>query len=201
MPALLLCVLVFLLVYKYKRSQLEKEEDQQQAEYNALEAKASLPIKRPLTDLPTITIPIDQLPFHENKGRKLDKIQATIQSLSKETICNFNGVSNTELKLKYGAGNLNELTEYDQNYLLLVRTLADWSAQLYELDLLDDAITVANFAIECKSDVSKTYATLARIYKHQNRMDNLYQLLPIAEARTTTIDLKKAVYDVLNEYE
>ena len=83
----------------------------------------------------------------------------------------------------------------------LVRTLAEWSTRLLELGYDDDAIAVAEFAIDCNSDVSKTYTTLAKIYKKQGQLDKLYDLIPMVENLSTPIDLKKAIYDVINDYE
>lgn len=200
MPVLLLCILVLILLLKHRLSSLDQQEQRKTEEYWSKEKKASLPIKKSMEDLVFLTIPVEQLPFHDTTDSKLAAIQATILELSKKKICNLSGISNTDLKLKYGAGNLDELSEYDQNYTTLLRVLGDWSARLLELGYEEDALTVANYAIACNTDVSKTYSTLARIYKSRGQLDQLYALIPIAESASTLIDLKKAIYDVLNEY-
>jgi len=201
MPALLFCILVFIVFLKYKLSKVETEESQQLDDYLRLERKASLPIRKSLKNLSFIELPLDELPFHPNQSTKLDKIEKQIKVLSKEKICNLSGTTNTELKLRYGAGNLDELSEYDENFAKLLRLLADWSEELYNLGFDEDAVMIATTAINYQSDVKKTFTTLARIYKKQNQIEKVYELLPIAEERSHTIDLKKAVYDVINEYE
>lgn len=200
MPVFLLCILLLILLLKHRLNSLEHLEEQENDAFWSKENKASLPIQKSMDDLVFLTIPADRLPFHDATDAKLIAIQNTILELSQQKICNLSGISNTDLKLKYGAGNLSELSEYDQNYAALLRTLADWSARLFELGYDEDALTVANYALDCKTDVSKTYSTLARIYKKRGQIDQLYALIPIAESVSTMIDLKKVIYDVLNEY-
>lgn len=200
MPVMLMCVILFILLFKYRLNSITKQEKLQEDNYLQMEETASLSAEKSLEDLNFISIPLDRFHFHSSNDTKLSQIEEEIRTLSTEKICNLNGISNTDLKLKYGAKNLGQLSEYDQNYLVLVRTLAEWSARLFELGYDDDAIAVAEYAIDCNSDVSKTYTTLARIYKKNGQMDKLYDLLPLVETLSTPIDLKKAIYDVLNEY-
>lgn len=200
MPVLLLCILLLILLLKHRLSSLDQQEQKEQEEFWSKEKKSSLPIKKSMDDLVFLTIPVDRLPFHHTTDTKLAAIQKAIQELSQQKICNLSGISNTDLKLKYGAGNLDELSEYDQNYTTFLRILGDWSARLLELGYEEDALTVANYALDYKTDVSKTYSTLARIYKNRGQFDQLYALIPIAESASSLIDLKKVIYDVLNEY-
>jgi len=86
MPALLFCILVFIVFLKYKLSKVETEESQQLDDYLRLERKASLPIRKSLKNLSFIELPLDELPFHPNQSTKLDKIEKQIKVLSKEKI-------------------------------------------------------------------------------------------------------------------
>lgn len=200
MPTLLLCVLVFMFLFRRRLHTIEKEEQKSEAQYLERERKASLPIKRSLNDLSFLTIP-STLPFHPDATGALLTCEQTMQSLSSKQICNLSGISNTDLKLKYGAGNLELLASYDENYTLLLRTLADWSELLFQQGFDADAITVAKYAISCGSDVRKTYAVLATIYKKQGNLQALYDLLPVAQKNSRTLDLKKVVYEVINQPE
>lgn len=200
MPVMLMCVILFILLFKYRLNSITKQEKLQEEHYLQIEKTASCTAEKSLKDLTFISIPLERFRFHSSNDTQLSQIEEAIQKLSTEKICNLNGISNTDLKLKYGAKNLSQLSEYDQNYLELVRTLAQWSDRLFELGYDDDAIAVAEYAIDCNSDVSKTYTTLARIYKKNGQLDKLYDLIPLVETISTPIDLKKAIYDVLNEY-
>ena len=201
LPVMLICVLCFCMVLKYKLRTIESKEKQQTEELIRLERKASLPIKRDMSSLTFISVPIANLPFKKDIPAKAASYQNTIKELSTEKICNLSGLTNTDLKIKYGAGNLNELMEYDQNYTLLIRTLADWGTWLYEIQFTKDAQIVLEYAKDCNSDIRKNYATLAKIYKSQEQYDKIYDLIDFVEPLCKTIDLKKAIYDVINDYE
>lgn len=201
MPVMLMCIVLFLILFKYRLNSIIRQERLQEEEYWRIEQAASLSANKSLEYLSFISIPLERFSFHSSDDTKLSQLEEEIKNLSKEKICNLSGISNTDLKLKYGAKNLGILSEYDQNYSDLVRTLAEWSTRLFELDYDDDAIAVAEYAIECNSDVSKTYTTLAKIYKKHGQLDKLYDLIPIVETLSTPVDLKKAIYNVLNEYE
>lgn len=200
LPTLLICIVIFIVILKFKLRAIEQKEAQEEAEFLALEQKASLPVKRDMNDLSFFTIPLDTLPFLTNTDKELQKIQDEVRKLSTKKICSLSNMSNTDLKLKYGAGNLKELSEYDQNYTTLLRTLADWGLCLYKHGYLKEAELVCEYAKACGSDIRNTYITLARIYKEQNRIEEIYSLLKFVEPITTMLDLKKAIYDVLNEY-
>lgn len=201
LPVMLICILCFCGILKYKLRTLEKKEHEQTEAFIRRERKASLPIKRDMSDLTFITIPITKLPMQEDATPKAASYQNTIKELYTMKICNLSSLSNTDLKLKYGAGNLNELMEYDQNYTLLIRTLADWGTWLYENQFTKDAQIVLEYAKDCNSDIKKNYATLAKIYKSQEQYDKIYDLIHFVEPLCKTIDLKKAIYDVINDYE
>lgn len=200
LPVMLICICIFAVIFKYKLRAIEKSETRQQEEFFQREQKASLPIKRSMNDLQFTTIPLDKLPFLNNPPEELAAYQDKMKSLSQKKLCNLSGISNTDLKLKYGAGNLEELSSYDQNYALFLRTLADWGACLYEHQYPKEAQKVLEYAKDCKSDIRKNYATLARIYKDEKQFNKIYELLSFVETIPSTLDLKKPIYQVLNDY-
>ena len=61
----------------------------------------------------------------------VSECQQTLLSLSDSPIVNFTGLTNTDLKLMYGAPNIDLLMRYDQNYTTLACTLQKWADKLY----------------------------------------------------------------------
>lgn len=108
---------------------------------------------------------------------RIDGYEATIRELSQKKILNLTGRSNTELKLTYGAANLDELSCYDQNYTLLVRTLYQWAEALTELGLTEQAKPLLEFGILCHTDVSGNFLLLARLYRAEQNVSALDQLI------------------------
>ena len=201
MPVLLICVIIFAVTLKYKLRSVERIEKKQEEDFLQTERKASLPVKRDLGTLPLLSISLESLPFQENTSGKLASYETTIRELDSQKLCNLTSISNTDLKLKYGAGNLELLSTYEQNYILLIQTLTNWGTHLYHIQNYQESKMVLEYAVSCNSDMRQTYITLARIYKKEDQIDKIYELLSHVESVSTTLDLKKAIYGVLNEYE
>ncbi len=151
------------------------------------EAEANNVRKQTLDNLDYITIPIDSLPFFYGIDKNLEELQNTITSLSSCTIVNLSNYTNTELKLMYGPGNLADLTEYDQNFTLLVRTLHKWGEQLSTLGYEKEAIQVLEYAVSIKSDVTAGYLLLCKLYLKQGQPQKLDTLLSAASSLDTLL--------------
>lgn len=119
------------------------------------------------TSLDYIQIPLKKLPFHETTDTELYEIQSKIKELSKKQIINLTGLSNTDLKYKYGVSKFNHMAECDQNFTLLSRNLYKWGTYLYKKENYSEAQTVLEYAVSCKVDISGVYTTLANIYIKQ----------------------------------
>ncbi len=118
--------------------------------------------RKPLDGLDYIKIPLETFPthlLHEN-SEVLECIDI-MQSLSSQKIVNLTGYTNTDLKLEYGTANLPDLSEYDQNYTVLVRTLQKWADCLIDAGFSREAAVLMEFAVSTGTDVSRTYYRLA----------------------------------------
>ena len=100
-------------------------------------------------------------------------------------IVNFSGITNTDLKLRYGAANLPLLTEYDQNYTTLARTLQQWAVLLHKANENSAAITVLEYAMETGTDIRGSFELLARLYIMTGTPEKIDTLKEKANAITT----------------
>ena len=94
---------------------------------------------------------------------------------------NFTGWTNTDLKLEYGAANITILSEYDQNYTLLARTLQKWADQLIAAGYGKEASVIMEFAVSTNTDVSSTYYQLADYWASRGESFRIEQLIRTAE--------------------
>ncbi len=99
----------------------------------------------------------------------------------RQDISGLDYVDFTDLKLQYGAANLPALTQYDQNFTLLVRTLNSWGHRLDELSQYPEAIAVLSFAVKIGSDVKATYQLLAKLYQQEGESQKIQELKASAE--------------------
>lgn len=89
--------------------------------------------RKSLDGLNYITIPVEAFPFGlVLQNEQIAEYEQTIRDLAKEPVVNLTGFSNTDLKLEYGAPNIDLLSLYDQRYTTLVCTLQSWAALLYK---------------------------------------------------------------------
>ena len=140
--------------------------------------------RKSLDDLKYIDIPFESLPFSrgtDDTDEVLAADEAAVLSLKGKKIVNFTGISNTDLKLTYGAPNLPILSEYDQNYTSLVKSLDSWGNHLMERGLKTEARKVFEFAVGCKTDLKSTYLPLADIYVENFEFDRLDHLTEVVD--------------------
>ena len=103
--------IVFCLWLTYEIHKSRRKEEQSAEAFWAREAEANRTRRRPLDDLSYITIPFDTLPMDTMKDDpEIADCHDTLHSLSEGPIVNLTGISNTDLKLMYGAPNISHST-------------------------------------------------------------------------------------------
>ena len=106
-----------------------------------------------------------------------EECKEILRNLSTRKIVNLTGYTNTDLKLSYGTANITCLTEYDQNYTLLVSTLQKWAEVLYRGGAKKECRQVLEYAVSIGTDVSHTYFLLADLYDEEGESDLKYSLI------------------------
>lgn len=150
------------------------------------------------TSLDYIQVPLNKLPFHETTDPELCEIQCKIKELSKKQIINLTGLSNTDIKYKYGVAKFNHMVECDQNFTLLSRNLYKWGTYLYKKENYWEAQTVLEYAVACKVDISGVYTTLANIYIKQGYPSKIQHL----KEQVNNLDtlMKESIQKSLNDF-
>jgi hypothetical protein len=139
--------------------------------------------RKSLDNLNYIDVALDQLPVDVLMDRgDVRECVEQLKALSGQKVVNFTGFTNTDLKLNYGTANISLLTEYDQNYTLLVRTLQKWADLLLKSGYIREGRQVMEYAISIGTDVSKTYYELAMLYLAHGESDRITELMRAAEA-------------------
>lgn len=179
---ILASLIIFILVIshnlrKSKRIQASREESFWEKERRANETR-----RKSLDGLDYINIPLDQLPVHTmEEDERVAEYLRTIHELSTKPVVNLTGITNTDLKLEYGAPNITLLSEYDQSYTLLANTLQQWADLLHAKGYIDEARRILEFAVSTRTDVSRCYDLLSDIYIQSGESDKIAQLMETAE--------------------
>lgn len=172
LPYLLILLAVFaLLRNRSHRTYKEKEES-----FWEKEQRANLTRKQDISTLDYIQIPPELIPDGKYADPQLSSLEKELARLGNCKILNLSGISNTDLKLKYGAANLTSLSEYDMNFTSLARTISAYGKRLAELGHTEDAIAILEFGVSCKTDISTNYTLLGSLY-YENGQPEKAELL------------------------
>lgn len=174
--------MIFLGFFYFATKRAERKHRSNQLSYWEKERQANSVRRQPLDNLDYIVIPYDTLPLTTADTDELvAQCIRELKELSGETIVNLTGFTNTELKLQYGAPNITLLSRYDQNFTVLVRILQTWANRLEELGYPAEALTVLEFAIRNRTDVSGSYYLAAKLYVAQGTPEKISYLKRTAD--------------------
>ncbi|SER97019.1 hypothetical protein [Lachnobacterium bovis] len=169
------CLTIFIIFIAILTYQIHKS-DAKQAEVESAfwqkEYEANATRKADISTLNYISIPLERFPPILNT-----KAENEFRSLSEKKIINFSGMTNTELKLKYGVGNLEILSEYENNYNQLITTILEYADDLIDTNHIDNAIELLEFGVSINADVGIIYTKLADIYKSSGKTEKIPDLI------------------------
>ena len=201
-------VVIFLLVLHHNLRKSKKIGKKQETSFWEKENLANTTRKQPLDDL--VFLPFSAEEFFpltllsgKNVGEffascpEVKEIMPGLISLSDKKIVNLNGITNTDLKLKYGIANFNLLSEYDENYIQLVSLLHSYGSCYYRTGHMDAALKIFEYAVSLGSDVSDTYLFLSKIYQERNENTSLHKM--IQEVEKLPKSRKKVIFRKLKE--
>ncbi len=192
MPLMILpFVIILLSLFNLFRNRSRRSMKESQDAFWEKEQRANQTRKQDISHLDYIQIPLNTFPIGKYGDDKLSEFEQTLHTLSSRKILNLSGISNTDLKLQYGAANLPVLSDCDTQFTTLARTLSAYGEQLAALGHWQDAVHVLEFGVACKTDISKNYTLLGTLYREHNQTDKLNELIEIV--RSSDMLLKNTV--------
>lgn len=105
--------------------------------------------------------------------------------LSSDKMLNLSGITNTELKLEYGAANLDELSAYDANFTEFVSAVNIYAQELLADGQKNAAKGLLELAVSYHADAISIYTTLADLYKQDGQATQIQNLIASAEEINT----------------
>lgn len=179
---ILASLIIFILVIAHNIRKANNIQQKNEMSFWEKEKLANETRRQPLDGLNYIKIPLDRLPMHTmEENEQVAECLRIINELSEEPVVNLTGITNTDLKLEYGAANITALTQYDQNYTLLASTLQQWADLLYREGFVEETRQILEFAVDTRTDVSRCYDLLADICLQNGDNDKIEELTEIAK--------------------
>ena len=175
--------IIFILVVRHAIRRNRRIGDEAESSFWKREHDANEVRRKPLDDLiyvkpDTSSFPLDTLA----DDPEITECRSLIEELKEQKIVNLTGQTNTDLKLRYGVANLPELTEYDERYTLLVRTLQKWADRLWEKGYTQEAIPILEEQVRIHADISSVYRKLASYYRDNGTPEKIEDLKKTAES-------------------
>ncbi len=177
-------LLIGIIALAGKRS--ERKFSEQMNAFWERERSANSVRRKPLDDLEELHIPEEFYGFPSDPdAHSCSEALRILETLRGERIVNLTGLTNTDLKEKYGAANLPELSRCDQNYTSLVRALQMYAEWLSENSHEAEAIKLLEYALDTRTDVSASWRLLMQLYLSAGRTADADALLARAEELDT----------------
>lgn len=170
--SILFVVILRIFITKGNRSQQDVEEN-----FWEREREANFTRRKDISNLNYLTIPLEKIPQNLHTDA-----ENTLVHLASCRMLNLSGKTNTDLKLEYGAANLDELSSYDENFAKFENAVSTYSEELVEAGQTDAARELLELAISYQSEKSNIYTQLADIYKQSGDTSKIQELLSNAES-------------------
>lgn len=203
--------IVFGFLFSFSLKKRTKTEKKYVDDFWERERLADSTRRKPLETLDYIAVPLNDLPLDVlAELPEIQEFHQKLRELSGQKIVNFAGYSNTDLKLAYGAPNINLLSEFDRHFEELITLLQEWAAFLLqnwgegaqacpEEERKQAAKTVLAYAVSIGSDISATYERLIKLYLESGEQGRLPELKKQAEKIRTLP--KKRILSMIAEAE
>ena len=199
MPIILIFFILFIIWVNVKTKRGTENNSKWDTAYWEKERKANFVRRKDISDLDYITISAEELPFSDTAEGEEKYRQDEVRRILSCKSLNLSGMSNADIKLKYGTANFPELSMYDQNYILLIRNLGLWGSYLHKnCDGQDSrAKIILERAVSLGSDIKDTYVSLTEIYLAEHHPEKVQEL--IRHVEDSDFDLKTSLLRTLHE--
>ena len=138
--------------------------------------------KKQLEESDFIHFPFDKLPPEESFDPDvIPECYTALKELSDKKMVNLNGISNTEVKMRFGTANISILTEYDGNYEMFAKNIYLLCQHLYDLDRKEEALMLSEETILTGTDSLSHYKLMIQIYREQGNFSGISWLRENAE--------------------
>lgn len=146
-----------------------------------------------LSTLPYLNVPIDRFCFGTLTDSETKAIEDEITEISKKPLLNLSGKTNTELRETYGSPNLEAMQAIGDDFDRITVLICDYAKKLMDAGEWSLAITVLEWGVFIKSDVSRNYTYLCDCFKElgqTRRIETLREQVELSDFVMKPVVLK-----------
>lgn len=193
MPFFTIIFVLFLIFIGFRFKKTNADQDTINEKFWEREHEANATRRKDISNLNYITIPEDLFPFNLNTD-----VENSLSALKGKKMLNLTGKTNTDIKLEYGMQNLEELSQYDDNFTEFVRLVPLYCDELVANNQRDSAKKALEFAVNNHADSKAVFTRLADMYKEDGETDKAARLIDIAEELNSMS--KRVIISALNDH-
>lgn len=175
-------VIIFVVWLSYELHKSRRKNEKASEDFWEREIEAGSVRRQSTDDIKFICFDTSVLPLDRGEpDSELESLCDRIEKLSVKKIADLSAYTNTDLKMKYGVANFQELSEADTRFTSLTPLVGNLCNYLYENNRSDEAMKVSEYAINIGIHTSVVMLTLAKIHKDRGESQKIASLLAIAK--------------------
>lgn len=192
--AIFMAFIIFLAI-RYKS--LDNQQKQMTEDFWDKELKANSTIGIDISTLDYLKLPLERFPIGKCNVEEIISIEDELRILADKPLLNLTGITNTDLKLKYGVPNFEKMSQIGEDFDRATVLLNDYSKLLIDNEMPSEAIPVLEYAVGVGTDISSSYTMLADLYATTGNISKLTNLRSMVE--NTSLILKPSILSHIDE--
>ncbi len=186
MLVILGCTLILIFLIRYHSNKQERLQKQTANEFRLHELEALTARKQDISGLPYLIADSEKLPVLDNPNDEIAGRLARLRSMNGKQLLNLSNISNTDLRLSYGAANFPFLSACDADYMTYTQELYRLGQNLHEAGQDAAALQTLEYALELHTDTGNTYRLLGELYIARQDTAALAELTVLADQNLDT---------------
>lgn len=140
-PVFFIIFVIFIIIFNYVQRKSTGRQEEVEEQFWKREREANLTRKQDISQLPYIYLPRTLI-----SGNLRSEAEEKLLALDGRPMIDLTEYTNTELKLKYGAANLNILNQYETDYIQMYEQLPIYIQELIDASKSEEASMLFQFA-------------------------------------------------------
>ena len=183
------CLAVFItfcLILFFRYRYLDEKRLSQEQDFFDRERQASTTIGK-ISESDYEVIPLSKFPFNLCEDPSMLEMENEIQALSKEKLLDLTGISNTDVKLKYGVNHFDEAVAAGEKYDELLGLLVKYAIGLDDHGFSSESSVMLEYLIDQDCDIKAAWIALGKFYATNSSFDKLTDLYNKVDSSKLTI--------------
>ena len=153
-PVFLGVTLIIIVLINLSVSKSKRDRESSLNEFWEREMRANTTRKKDISNIDFITLPDFLSSPSGSVSEEIKDLEERLTELGNKKMANFSGMTNTDLKLEYGAANFPDLSEWDSNYIKLVQLMQKYTAALKKEGYEERVKQILEFARKVAPEVN-----------------------------------------------